>query len=232
MNAKRRATAPASRTLSSPAAARCRRKFLRYFPNGFLDPTYLEWERGYKQKAHETWQRELGRVEMDRLLLRGEWRELASRAVRIESRTNLLFSFEKMALRDAVRSPTGARQFAEGLRDYLYDRGGREARFARWGRVLASLPRKKTRVHTWPLHTVFGFMARPDREIFLKPNVTRLAARAYDFDFRYASRPQWDTYASLLDFADTVRHDQLDLEPRDMIDLQGFIWVLGSEEYP
>jgi hypothetical protein len=35
--------------------------------------------------------------------------------VAIESRTNLLFSFEKMALRDAVRTGAGARLFAEGL---------------------------------------------------------------------------------------------------------------------
>jgi hypothetical protein len=28
-----------------------------------------------------------------------------------------------------------------------------------------------------------------------------------------------------------VRHDQADLRPRDMIDLQSFIWVQGSDEY-
>ena len=231
MNTRRVITAHAASALPR-AAARCRRKFLRYFPKGFVDPTYVDWERSYKQKAHDDWQRELGRAEMDRLLLRGESRELASRAVRIESRTNLLFSFEKMALRDAVRSASGAKQFAEGLRDSLYGRGGRESRFERWSAVLAALPRKKTRVHSWPLHTVFGFIARPEQEIFLKPNVTRIAAAAYDFDFRYASRPAWATYASLLEFAETVRRDQLDLQPRDMIDLQGFIWVLGSDEYP
>jgi hypothetical protein len=39
----------------------------------------------------------------------------ARRAVRIESRTNLLFSFEKMPLRDAVREGNGARTFATEL---------------------------------------------------------------------------------------------------------------------
>jgi hypothetical protein len=52
---------------------------------------------------------------------------------------------------------------------------------------------------------VFGFIAQPDRHVFLKPNVTRLAAREYG--------------------------DQRDLRPRDMIDLQSFIWVMGSDEY-
>ena len=33
------------------------------------------------------------------------------------------------------------------------------------------------------------------------------------------------------EFAERVRSDQRDLEPRDMIDLQSFIWVQGSDEY-
>jgi hypothetical protein len=36
------------------------------------------------------------------LLRANKFEEIAMRAVRIESRTNLIFSFEKMALRDAV----------------------------------------------------------------------------------------------------------------------------------
>jgi hypothetical protein len=67
--------------------------------------------------------------------------------------------------------------------------------------------------------------------IFLKPNVTRLAAREYGFPFRYISKPSWETYASLLDFAAVVRRDLRDLRPRDMIDIQSFIWVQGSDEY-
>jgi len=99
------------------------------------------------------------------------------------------------------------------------------------GEVVAELPRRQTRVLTWPLLTVFGFIAQPDRHIFLKPNVTRLAAKEYEFDFRYRSRPSWDTYQSLIEFAEQVRRDTADLEPRDMIDLQSFIWVQGSDEY-
>ena len=79
--------------------------------------------------------------------------------------------------------------------------------------------------------TVFPFIAEPERHIFLKPNVTRTAAKHYGFDFQYRSRPEWATYQSLLDFAETVRADTKDLNPRDMIDLQSFIWVQGSDEY-
>ena len=210
----------------------CRKHFLHYFPDGFRDETYIDWERGYKWAAHETWQEQLNKNEYQRLLKAGEYAEIAMRAVRIETRTNLLFSFEKMALRDAVRPPAGARAFAEGLFDYVYGRGAIRGRFERFTEALESLPRKQTRVLTWPLHTVFGMIARPDEHIFLKPRVTQLAAEEYAFDFQYESRPNWDTYQSLLDFAAQVRKDNRDLRPKDMIDLQGFIWVLGSDEYP
>jgi hypothetical protein len=35
---------------SSAGAAKCRRKFLRFFHEGFRDETYIAWERGYKWK--------------------------------------------------------------------------------------------------------------------------------------------------------------------------------------
>ena len=176
-----------------PAARRCRRKFLKYFPGGFRDETYISWERGYKWNAHLRWNEELGEAAFRALLRDGHHGEIAARAVRIESRTNLLFSFEKMALRDAVKSREGAQLFAEGLHDLLFGRGSDEARFTEWCDVVGRLPRRQTRVLTWPVTTVFGFIAQPDRHIFLKPNVTRTAARAYDFDFAYTSRPGWPT---------------------------------------
>lgn len=224
-----RVSSQAPRRSSGPA--KCRRKFLRFFPEGFRDETYLDWERDYKWNAHEQWEAVLGRSAYRSLLKKGEFAEIAAQAVRIESRTNLLFSFEKMALRDALKSPEGARTFAEGLYDFLYGAGDAERRFERWCEAVAALPRKQTRVLTWPVVTVFGFIAQPDRHIFLKPNVTRIAAREYGFDFHYKSRPSWETYASFLELADTVRRDLRDLRPRDLIDIQSFLWVQGSDEY-
>lgn len=214
-----------------PLAQKCRRKFLRYFPDGFTDETYIDWERGYKWNAHLRWQEELGERTFRTMLDEGRHEVIAALAVKIESRTNLLFSFEKMALRDAVKSAAGARLFATGLNDLLFGRGTDERRFNDWCEVVGQLPRRQTRVLTWPVVTVFPFIAQPDRHIFLKPNVTRVAARAYGFDFTYTSRPSWPTYASLLELARVVCRDQKDLRPADQIDAQGFIWVQGSDEY-
>ena len=215
----------------SPAALRCRRKFLRLFPGGFHDPEYLELERDYKWQAHEQWMADLSPSRFRSLLRARRYDQIAGRAVAIESRTNLLFSFEKMALRDAVRSTIGARLFAMGLYTLLHGKGTTEERFARWCATVARLPRRQTRVLTWPLVTVFGFIGTPTQHVFLKPRVTQAAARAYGYDFQYSSQPNWTTYAGLLRFARQVRRDISDLSPRDMIDVQSFLWILGSEEY-
>ena len=211
---------------------RCRKKFLYYFPKGFTDQKYIDWERNYKWEAHLAWLEQLNRKEYEQLLLGRKYSEIVSRAARIETKTNLLFSFEKMALRDAIKTPAGAKDFAKGLYDYVYGSESRKVRFERFADTLAKLPRRQTRVLTWPLQTVFGFLANPNRFIFLKPRVTKIAAEKYRFPFNYQSTPNWETYNSYLDFAEQVSMDTADLHPRDYIDIQSFIWVLGSEEYP
>jgi hypothetical protein len=228
---------PAPRTAMPPSglpgAARCRRKFLRRFPGGFRDPVYLDWERDYKWETHLRWQESLPRPVFRRLLREGRHAEAAALAVRVEqrSRHSMLFSFEKMALRDALRSDQGARDFADGLYALLHGRGGLAHRFDRWVAVIDGLPRRQTRVLTWPLATVFGFIAQPGTHMFMKPNTVRAAARAYGYDLPYRPRPSWELYAALLDFCERVRLDLADLAPRDMIDVQSFLWVQGSDEY-
>jgi hypothetical protein len=215
-------------------AARCRRKFELFYPDGFADETYQVAERSFKERAHLEWQAELGPVEFRKLLARSEFRQIADAAIRVESRTNLLFSFEKMALRDALKSQAGARLFATELYAFLWSRGAPHRKFADWVQAVCELPRREAPVLTWPIVTVFGFLARPDRHIFLKPMVTRRAARAYGYDFQYRPQPSWPVYHSLQTFAAIIRRD-LDRRPgfraRDMIDLQSFIWVQGSNEY-
>jgi len=131
-----------------------------------------------------------------------------------------------------VKTAEGAKIFAEGLYQFVYGTGQLQTRFNNWVEAVSALPRKQTRVLTWPLVTVFGFIANPDEHIFLKPRVTKIAAEKYGFDFAYNSKPTWDTYKNYLAFAEQVGADLKDLEPKDMIDIQSFLWVMGSDEYP
>ena len=215
-------------------AARCRRKFELYYPEGFADSAYVVAERAPRERAHLAWQRDLGAREFRRLLARGEYRQIAALALRIESQTDLLFSFEKMALRDALRAPSAARLFAHELYAFLHGRGSARRRFEDWAQAVGELPRPRARVQTWPVVTLFGFLARPDRHLLLKPRVTRSAARAYGFDLAYQPAPAWHVYESLLTFGAIIRRDlqrHRGLRARDMIDVQSFIWVQGAPEY-
>ena len=211
----------------------CRRKFLRFFPRGFRDEDYIATEREYKSASHERWCEALNHEEYASLLQQGRHAEIAARAVRVEQRSlySMLFSFEKMALRDAVKSARGAHAFAEGLFAFLHGADELQARFEAWIEVVAKLPRRQTRVLTWPVVTVFGFIAQPELHLFVKPKTMRAAAEAYGFDLEYRSRPNWRTYSQLLELAGRIRREQRDLRPRDMIDIQSFLWVQGSAEY-
>ncbi|HVF32595.1 MAG TPA: hypothetical protein VM933_06120 [Acidimicrobiales bacterium] len=218
---------------TGPAAAR--RTFLRHFPGGFVDETYLAWERDYKWQAHRLWRERIGDAETFRAALdAGRHADVAADVVRIESGRPMLFSFEKMALCDGVvRSPAGAVRFTEGLHDWLHGPGSEGERFGRWVEVVQGLPRKQTRVATWPVLTIFGFIARPRVHCFLKPRTMQRAAAAYGFDLAYSSQPRWETYRSLLELCGVVRADltAAGMKPRDQIDVQSFLWVLGSDEY-
>jgi hypothetical protein len=225
---RRRSTKPPS----NRPIARARKKFLRSFPGGFRDETYLDWERGYKWQAHLRWQEDLSEASFRRLINIGRFEEIARLASSIESRTNLLFSFEKMALRDAIRSPAGAQAFARALLDFLHGSEPGDIRFASWVAALDTLPRRQTRVLTWPLATVFGFIAQPREHFFFKPTVTREAMRRCGIHLDYSSRPAWPVYKALLGAIRTVRSEITSMRPRDMIDMQSFLWVQGSDEYP
>ena len=114
----------------------------------------------------------------------------------------------------------------------LHCDGSLEKRFDDWCEALAKLPRRQTRVLTWPLATVFRFIAQPRQHIFLKPMVTRRAASRWDCAFHYVSHPGGHPYAAYLKLARVVRTNLADWKQRDLIDIQSFLWVQGSDEYP
>ncbi|MBA2711485.1 MAG: hypothetical protein H0U57_12955 [Tatlockia sp.] len=221
----------ANLSLNNEAKSKAREKFLRFFPNGFNDEKYISWERGYKWQAHLLWKSLLNKDQFSYLLMHKKYEEIAKLALSIEGKTNLLFSFEKMAIRDALKTPEACKQFAEGVFNFLHGKEKKSERFIQYTQIIAALPRKQTRVLTWPLVTVFGFIAEPKHFIFLKPNVTKIAAANYGYNFEYQSQPNWKTYKNLVNFAGQIKSDLIDLKPKDYIDLQSFIWTLGSQEY-
>ena len=94
--------------------------------------------------------------------------------------------------------------------------------------AVSALPQPGSRVATWPVATIFPYLAHPDRNMFLKPEVTKEAAQRLGFHLNYKSEPNWLTYRSLLSLAELLMEELRPLGARDLIDVQSFIWVTGE----
>ena len=66
--------------------------------------------------------------------------------------------------------------------------------------------------------------------MFLKPEATKdFATRVgHPLASLYKAQLDFDVYTSLLDLADTITEELSNLAPRDRIDIQSFIWVVGD----
>jgi hypothetical protein len=97
--------------------------------------------------------------------------------------------------------------------------------------TVADLPRVKSRVLSWPILTVFPYLAQPKKHMIMKPSAMRFAAGELGYDLDYSSKPTYRTYERLVHLADLTGEAIADLRPRDYHDLQTFLWVIGSAEY-
>lgn len=193
-----------------------RARFLHWFEGGFQSPAYLEDERDYKVAAKAELEKTTSLEEAAGGKGHGEAVLRAYRA------TNLLYPIEKTRMQDLLRGPDGD-AFVQAA-----------ARFA-LGEEKSALRAMETllRPHDnakWTVVTYLPFLWAPDRHIFLKPEVTRDFAQrvGHSLARSYAADLDIGIYLDLLDLADEIRKSVIDLEPRDMIDIQSVIWVAGS----
>jgi hypothetical protein len=207
-------------------------KFLQRYPTGFTtDPSSPYWkdERGYKWEAHVAWNQVLDKATFKQLIDDGEYREVVSRAIRVIGPVNMVSRFDKAALHEGLASSEDAKAFAVSEYEFLYGKGRDELRFARLVDALHNMPQPKTATTKWTVATIVPFLAMPERYIFLKPEVTREAAERRGFALNYKPFPNWLTYSSLLELARILMTELRDLKPRDMIDIQSFIWVTAED---
>lgn len=206
----------------------CRKKFLRAYPGGFEDPNYISLERDPQWHAHEMFQVLLNKRTFEELLSEGDYKTFADNAIEIGTETDILYSTEKTALRSTLKSVKNAQVFATGLFNFMYSKLNVKDRFNQFSETLQSLPKKPRGFFSWPFQTAFAYLGNPEHFIFLKPKVTLAAAKAYAYDLFYEPRPNWNTYQSVYAFANQIKTDVDDLKPRDFIDLQSFMRVIGS----
>ncbi len=193
-----------------------RARFLRIFPDGFSSPEYAAEERDYKLAAK---QRLDDTVPLESAT---EGSGLGEAILAVFRATNLLSSFESMRMQDVLRSEEADAFIRGAARFTLGDLGS--------GLTLMEHALKPHEAAKWTTISYLPYLWRPDQHIFLKPTVTREFAERVGHGFADTYSPKLDVavYGSLLDLANTTQAEIAALEPRDFIDVQSFIWVVGE----
>ncbi|MDE0064894.1 MAG: hypothetical protein OXU72_19165 [Gammaproteobacteria bacterium] len=192
-------------------------RFDAEFPGGFNDPRYLVQERNYKEAAQQL----LNRTAPVQEAATGSG--FVQPIVEVCKATNLLHPrFERPRLIEALHSPDG---------DKLVRR---LARFALGERhELAAIARmcRPFQAAIWPVVTYLPFLWEcGTRNVILrhKPTANFAERVAHPFPSVYEADLNPSVYESLLDLYENTADRIKSLSPRDVIDLQSFVWVVSE----
>ncbi|MEI7429485.1 MAG: DUF3553 domain-containing protein [Betaproteobacteria bacterium] len=196
-------------------------RFLAIHPEGFSAPRFLKEEREANLRAHQFCIQLLGESEIAELIAEQRYLDICDRARHVESLTNLLTKSEKAAFYGALDTPVNQKIFAVGLADLLYGSDSEEERFKSFAYTLYLLE-----INRWQYATLFGFIRYPQENVFIKPTVTQNVAKALCWRINYKPEPNWRSYSSVLRLYNHMRTSLVEegLMPRDMIDVQSFMW--------
>ncbi|MBX7186081.1 MAG: DUF3553 domain-containing protein [Vicinamibacteria bacterium] len=196
--------------------------FLEQFPRGFRDPAFLDQERTYKLEARDLLVTSLSAKEFRALEKSGEHAAVCKLARAVISKTNLVFSHEQMKLSNGLKGAEAQPRFSASLYLLLHGNTPFEERFTGFADALSEIGAAK-----WTIATYFPFLMMPEEHLFLKPNIAKLMADVCRVELNYRPEPNWLTYQCLLRLAAQLFEDLEDLKPKDMIDVQSFMWCVA-----
>ncbi len=200
--------------------------FLEQFPEGFYGERFKEEERDYKDKAHLLATELLGEDVFSSLLDKNEYQEIVKRSLKIVNATNLIFPNEKMALKDGLLEPDAQEKFSKTLNTLLYGNGDLKERFETFSNLLGNIDAAK-----WTTASYFLFILLPKQYMFVKPTITQYSSELCGYEINYKPQLNWLTYKSVLGFSDYLFSELSELKPRDMIDVQSFMWCIATNTY-
>lgn len=196
------------------------RRFVSIFPGGFADAAYQSRERAYKVAASAR----LGSV-LPLLLARNATPAQAA-SVQPVFNTGSLHETEAARISQVLSGPGGA-EFVRGAARFA------DGRFSEGLKAMENAIRPHGKA-TWPMVTYLPWLWLPAEHVFLKPRVSKdFAARiGHGFAHEYEATLFPDVYRSMVDLARSTKDALHRMAPADMIDIQGFIWVVGRYADP
>jgi hypothetical protein len=197
--------------------------FLERFPGGFYGQRLTDAERHYKGELMRIGHALLGQQVLLDAIDAGDYQRVFLNANRLLSHqhNNLPSPYEKMAFRDGLQKLNDPKRFAVALLDYLHGVGALQSRFEAFASVLTDMEADK-----WPVITNFRFFLNPQTDVYIKPTNLQHAAELCQFEINYKPQINWLTYHSVMAFYQYLTAAIADLKPRDMVDVQSFIWCI------
>ena len=191
-----------------------KKRFLDFLPEGFADPRYIDQERAYKLARKSS-------LEAAAPLSDRPFSPLQASGAAKAFSINLLHSTEQIRAKEALSSLKG-HAILEALAEFT------DAPSQSTLDTLAALL-KPFQAARWTVITLLPFFWRPDRHMFLKPEVTCefAAAVGHPFHLEYTADLDLGVYEELLDLASKTEQETSGMNPSDRIDIQSFIWVVG-----
>ena len=203
--------------------------FLNRYPKGFYDSQYLKDERNYKYATHIYAAKLLSKKNLSMLLNKQDYSEICSRAKNIITykpqgthKMNMFHPIgELIPFQDVLKEVKNHESYAISLFDLLYGEDTLEERFNRFCDMLASL-----KIDNWPLTTFFLYIMFPDQYMIIRPRPTKGAAELCGIDIMYKSETNFQTFNRVIEFSNYLKNELSQLKPRDMIDIQSFMWCI------
>ena len=203
-------------------------RFRQRYPS-FDDQRYRDEERFYKEHFAGRLRELLSRERLGALIEQGNFED-AKTAIKqamsgsvltptgFRQSNNLLNQWDRLPVLDAPAEPLVRR-----LYDLLYGGGDFDARFDAWVELLSA---KKPGV--WPAATYFLMLLDPENHIFVKPSPWQLLLGELGDKTAWPTRPNAAAYKRLQSLSRVLFTALAPLKPRDMIDVQSFIWRLSN----
>ncbi len=197
---------------------------------GFDDPRLVEEERAYKLETRDMAfgpDGLLARERLERLIEDQAWATAITDFTTVGKHNSLMFQSVPSSADARVLYPGQVDDQAEMIRrmfDLLYGQGPSEERLERWFTWTAGQPAGAN----WPFGTFWLFMLDPDSEVFVKPRATRRVLKWLGSDVSLPTAPSGEAYAQVRGVFNELRDALSEYEPKDMVDIQSFVWVAGT----
>jgi len=181
--------------------------------------------------ATAEWAQAFGQGEVERLVKKGDARELVRRASRLDRHLVLVpGTFEAHTLQDALRDGEATLAFFEAVLSVLSVPSPGRPRMEKLFEAALDLPVEPSLA--WPIATVLPFVADPKHHVFLWPRSACAAAARLGCDLRWEPSPRWVTYAALHGLSVRLLEKLKPHGARDLADVESFLFATAAQRTP